>query len=109
MPTRFGLRGFLMFLGGLEWAVSASQTLSGWLIFQYTLWQTTPWDIEDAQIVVIIAGLRIFKEVFNVISPLIELWRQPAQFDKNDACVRQVGALLLQNKMVLIRWRTCQN
>ncbi len=57
----------------------------------YTVWKTSsPWEKEALDVVLAVAGLRVVKEVLNMASPAMEMRRQPAQFDRNDDCVRQV-------------------
>lgn len=94
MPTRFGLSGCTLLLGGIEMAASAMQFAAGALIMMYTVWKASAlWEREAVEVVLAVACLRVIKEMLNIASPLIEMRRQPAQFDRNDDCVRQVCSL----------------
>ena len=80
-----------MLLGGIETAVSGVQVASGALIMLHTMWRSTsPWERETWEVVLAVSALRVVKEAMNVASPLIEMVRQPALFDKNDENVIQV-------------------
>jgi hypothetical protein len=75
----------------VEMAASALQFAAGALIVTYTVWKvSSPWEKEAMEVALAVAGLRLVKELLNIASPLIEIRRQPAQFDRNDDCVRQV-------------------
>eukprot|EP00282_Hemiselmis_andersenii_P035515 CAMPEP_0169426760 /NCGR_PEP_ID=MMETSP1042-20121227/391_1 /TAXON_ID=464988 /ORGANISM="Hemiselmis andersenii, Strain CCMP1180" /LENGTH=324 /DNA_ID=CAMNT_0009536737 /DNA_START=288 /DNA_END=1259 /DNA_ORIENTATION=+ len=91
MPTRFGLRGMDMLLGGLEMCVGGAQFVSGALIFAYSVSRAArPTAEVEPELVAAMTGLRVAKELANLLSPLIEQRRQPAQFDRNEDCVRQI-------------------